>query len=916
MIATIGLLLVGAAAVAAAIVLRKKLGIAWMCSVIVAGAVLLVCGGALGAGQVSADRAQRQAVYMGLQYLERQQTDSAAFYLKKAGGDDFVSASAKYLLEQMRGNDISARMNRDSASALANNQDKKDLLDLIDGLDIQQTEQLTLVTGKLSDMLGFSAGKEAEMDAYLDAESGGYSDSDHLDSTSRSRLSISSSLAYGNYSSAVYEAAALVERDPSADNRLLLAETVAESAYNGVELGDDVFAQTGLLGASAGGTSDAEREHLDEQRTELEQQLLEVQMALNGASDADKQDELARKEAELSQEIQQLQQDSDKLYVRRAFNSIADLHSLEAELVRARLYFALEQKDEAVDAILRAADSLQAKLTGDTALSNSLRVVQQAYDSQGGYYESQEFEDAVAQLLAAPFDDLMYISQTAISKDFTQQILSDQKVYGRSLAISGFDLSQYPTVTVTLSGREEALETIVDQKADAVRDTSQDVSYTASMEESGALRICLVVDRSGSMDGQPMNDLKQALRDFVQDLDEGTSLSLVAFDSGAECLVELTEDSTVLLNTVDNLYASGGTDITSGIRSGTQTLSGAGGGQVMLLLTDGQSDIDFAAVEEAAAQGITIHTIGFGSVNDTLLQEIADRTGGQYVRADSSQELRNVYASLQQIIGNTVTVEYTVSNPEQTDRYFFIDIGTASVRREYFPNQEDDTAPVLYDADPSILSLEELEWKRQWGYTCDLRFEGENLSQVSLVTVGGQPATVEETASDYLRVSIQPNLSAGWQPVVLTMQDGSVHTWDRLLLVGETVTLYNLRMGSITVPYASGVLTGDGNLVLSDFSMEENRSEDSTLHVSLDGVLIVPWTPVSVGSTNGWTYSDVNLGDTGTATGWGVVRLNYGDSANTYGGPETVAQGSLTLEYAADQSRIIQNDQSAQGGNP
>ena len=43
-------------------------------------------------------------------------------------------------------------------------------------------------------------------------------------------------------------------------------------------------------------------------------------------------------------------------------------------------------------------------------------------------------------------------------------------------------------------------------------------------------------------------------------------------------------------------------------------------------MTDGQSDIDMGVVQEAAAEHITIFTIGFGDVNDELLQSIADQT--------------------------------------------------------------------------------------------------------------------------------------------------------------------------------------------------------------------------------------------------------------------------------------------------
>ena len=488
---------------------------------------------------------------------------------------------------------------------MAGSSDEESLLSVLEAVDVQNEEQFSRAVQRLADLLGLSQKREEALALFVQAESGGgLWDSEEisqagLDETTVERLQISSLLSQGSYESAVSAAVSLVDRDPSADNRLLLAETVGESAYNGVTLNAWDFAP--VEGDGEEDTSaDEERQALDEERMKLEDELAALEFSITGASDQELQ-QLNQEKLALTEEIQQLQQRADKLFVYRAFNAIADLHSLEAQLVRARLYFALQDHEKAVETLLDSAGSLQAKLTADQTLANNLRIVEQAYASQTELEGGQEFQDAMTQLLSAPFADLMYISQNQLTQDFVQRIVSDQKTYGQGLFVSNVDVSAFPQVKVTLSGREETLLQILEQQEITARDTRQDVTYTAELQEGLVANVCVVVDRSGSMDGAPIENLKSALEEFVHNARVTTPIALVAFDSGAEELMELTTDQAALLNTVSSLQSGGGTEITSGIQAGMDALEEAAGSRVMLLMTDGQSSVDFSVVEEAAA---------------------------------------------------------------------------------------------------------------------------------------------------------------------------------------------------------------------------------------------------------------------------------------------------------------------------
>jgi len=244
MIGAIAVLAAGVALFVLPIVLRKKLAKQWMASLMAGGVLLGVSGGFLTAGEVRQDLENRENLYTSLCYLGQYNTDSALFYLDKAGTDTYVGASARSLLERMRENDLMARLYADIAASEARSDEQKSLLTTLQAVDTHQWDQLNLVVSELTKELKLSEERKTDVQAFVAAETGGATEgvSDRLDETARRRLSVGAMLNQGNYSGAVREAALLADADSNADNRLLLAETVAESAYNGVTLSAEIFA--------------------------------------------------------------------------------------------------------------------------------------------------------------------------------------------------------------------------------------------------------------------------------------------------------------------------------------------------------------------------------------------------------------------------------------------------------------------------------------------------------------------------------------------------------------------------------------------------------------------------------------------------------------------------------------------------
>jgi Ca-activated chloride channel family protein len=155
-----------------------------------------------------------------------------------------------------------------------------------------------------------------------------------------------------------------------------------------------------------------------------------------------------------------------------------------------------------------------------------------------------------------------------------------------------------------------------------------------SLDRSVPLNLCLILDHSGSMNGKPLETVKQAASLLVDRLSPQDRLSIVVFDHRAKVLVpnQLIEDRHQIKQQINRLTADGGTAIDEGLRLGIEEL--AKGKQDTIsqafLLTDGENEhgdnnrcLKFAQL--AASYNLTLNTLGFGdNWNQDILEKIAD----------------------------------------------------------------------------------------------------------------------------------------------------------------------------------------------------------------------------------------------------------------------------------------------------
>ncbi|HPY84047.1 MAG TPA: VWA domain-containing protein [Ruminococcus flavefaciens] len=217
-------------------------------------------------------------------------------------------------------------------------------------------------------------------------------------------------------------------------------------------------------------------------------------------------------------------------------------------------------------------------------------------------------------------------------------------------------------------------------KKDVDKMWEQDIRKPAENSGSNGVSIAFVLDRSKSMDWNDEDNLRNKLTtQFVEKLSEDTDKgSIVSFIADAKVVAKLTNNKAALKNAVDSIVndsgynSNSGTNGSAGIYTGIQELKGdaSGNSRYIFFMTDGEDNrysYEYSDLINMANENeITIYTIGLGDVDSSVLEKVANETGGKYYYAPSADELSEGYKKAEQ-----ETIDYhTDSNDDGISDYY------------------------------------------------------------------------------------------------------------------------------------------------------------------------------------------------------------------------------------------------------
>ncbi len=209
----------------------------------------------------------------------------------------------------------------------------------------------------------------------------------------------------------------------------------------------------------------------------------------------------------------------------------------------------------------------------------------------------------------------------------------------------------------------------------------------AAMGARMPLNLCLILDRSGSMEGPPMDYMKRACGYVVDLLEPSDVLSIVAFEERAEVIMPARRvvNKTLIKEHINRLEVGNTTNLYDGIAMGaSQIASVASAGYVnrALLFTDGEptaGNKDFHSivgqVAEQKSRGITVTALGFGmEYNEELLAGIARQSGGNYyyiTRPELIPEIfRKELETLMNVVARNIRMRVQMSRWVQVRQVF------------------------------------------------------------------------------------------------------------------------------------------------------------------------------------------------------------------------------------------------------
>jgi Ca-activated chloride channel family protein len=206
--------------------------------------------------------------------------------------------------------------------------------------------------------------------------------------------------------------------------------------------------------------------------------------------------------------------------------------------------------------------------------------------------------------------------------------------------------------------------------------------------------IVLCMDVSGSMGSRDilpsrMEVAKEVAENFVMSRPVDR-IGLVVFSGESFTQCPITTDRNTLIRQIQTLesrrFLKDGTVIGEGLATAVDRLSkSTAKSKVIILITDGKEDppdtrlIDpLTALEIAKAHGVRVHTIGMGAlpstvvevtgntsqgknpaidfIDETLLRNIAEQTGGRYFRARDKEGLQNIYKEIDRMEKSKIDV--------------------------------------------------------------------------------------------------------------------------------------------------------------------------------------------------------------------------------------------------------------------
>lgn len=331
-----------------------------------------------------------------------------------------------------------------------------------------------------------------------------------------------------------------------------------------------------------------------------------------------------------------------------------------------------------------------------------------------------------------------------------------------------------------------------------VEDVLPLVSRYEKEKEKPSLAMVLVIDKSGSMDGQPIALARQAAKAAVELLGPRDTIGVIGFDDQARVYCEMTSaaDSVTVQGAIDSLAAGGGTFMYPAMVQGKEMLESTPAKiRHMICLSDGQTNPanHEGLTEEMASLGITVSTVALGDADRQLMASIADLGKGRYYETDDPANVPQIFtketmqatksAIKEDLYGCVAMSDHPIlAGYDETDLPFTLG---------YVMTEVKPTSQLLLAAETGdpLLAVGRFGLGSGMAFTSDMteKWGGEWLAWDGCGKFWAQAirGIVRRNSTDGMQVTTNPT-DAGWQVDVLRTRDDLMPVnglnWDSMVL--------------------------------------------------------------------------------------------------------------------------------------
>jgi Ca-activated chloride channel family protein len=175
-------------------------------------------------------------------------------------------------------------------------------------------------------------------------------------------------------------------------------------------------------------------------------------------------------------------------------------------------------------------------------------------------------------------------------------------------------------------------------------------------EKRTPANIAIVIDRSGSMQGDKIKQARDAARDAVNRLNGNDIVSIVAYDDTVNVVVPATKasDRSAIIAGIERIQAGGSTALFAGVSKGAEEVRKfleRDRVNRIILLSDGLANVgpdtpgalgDLGA--SLSKEGISVTTLGLGlGYNEDLMSQLAQKSDGNHAFVEHSKDLVKIF---------------------------------------------------------------------------------------------------------------------------------------------------------------------------------------------------------------------------------------------------------------------------------